>query len=98
MASEHSLRPDLVFFTGDLAFGEIAEDSLTDQYVDVEKFLDSVRECFTPVLQKTQVFLVPGNHDVNRNKILVSNQAFWEGQGTLPILEKTLEVTVFDSR
>ncbi|CAG1021851.1 hypothetical protein MTYM_01293 [Methylococcales bacterium] len=62
------LRPDMVFFTGDAAFGAIPESSLAQQYSEVAQFLDSVRTAFSIEIPKGNVFLVPGNHDINCQK------------------------------
>jgi Leucine-rich repeat (LRR) protein/predicted MPP superfamily phosphohydrolase len=66
------LRPDLIFFTGDAAFGHIGSDggkSIAQQFREAHDFLTAVRESFDPVIEQRNVFLVPGNHDVNRSKI-----------------------------
>ena len=53
---------DLIFFTGDLTFsGMKAEYQLASQ------FLDAVLK--TCRLRKKRLFLIPGNHDVDRSKI-----------------------------
>ena len=72
LSKEESLNPDLIFFTGDLAFGQLGNGpgkSLVDQYRGVEAFLDEIRTSFSEVIPKERIFLVPGNHDVNRNKV-----------------------------
>jgi predicted MPP superfamily phosphohydrolase len=69
---DYKLRPDLIFFTGDAAFGQLGEspgNSLQDQYKIVQQFLDEVREAFRPALKPRDIYLVPGNHDVNRDDI-----------------------------
>ncbi len=74
----HGLRPDLVFFTGDAAFGEIAafgkigtqaEETIAGQLEYFAKFLREVRTAFVPEVEIGNVFLVPGNHDVNRDMV-----------------------------
>lgn len=53
-------RPDLVFFTGDLASsGKDAEYAHASAFFD--HLLDAVQ------LSREQLFVVPGNHDVNRD-------------------------------
>jgi predicted MPP superfamily phosphohydrolase len=69
MQSEHGLHPDLIFFTGDLAFGQLPESSLEKQYEEAARFLDGIRESFDPVIDPSVLFLVPGNHDVNRTLV-----------------------------
>jgi Leucine-rich repeat (LRR) protein/predicted MPP superfamily phosphohydrolase len=69
---EYKLRPDFIFFTGDAAFGQLGDqpgESLQDQYKSVQQFLDEVRKAFRPELRPRDVYLVPGNHDVNREDI-----------------------------
>ena len=67
---EHDLAPDLIFFTGDAAFGEIGsdpEETLRGQLEVFAAFLEEVRKTIDPAFPWESVFLVPGNHDVNRN-------------------------------
>ncbi|MBN1659468.1 MAG: HEAT repeat domain-containing protein [Anaerolineae bacterium] len=66
---EHDLHPDFIFFTGDAAFGQVGSgkgESLGDQFAEANSFLESVRKAFRPAVRRSRVFLVPGNHDVNR--------------------------------
>ena len=52
-------RPDLVFFTGDLAnFGK------EDEYAEASAFFDSLLGAVE--LPRERLFVVPGNHDVDR--------------------------------
>ncbi|HWO17301.1 MAG TPA: leucine-rich repeat domain-containing protein [Kofleriaceae bacterium] len=72
MHEEHGLVPDLIFFTGDAAFGHIGTDkgkAIGDQFRAAHEFLTSVRKAFSPEISQRNVFLVPGNHDVNRTRI-----------------------------
>jgi len=71
MENDHNLIPDFIFFTGDAAFGQRsnkAGENLSDQYIHFAKFLDSVRTSFTKNVPKKNIFIVPGNHDVNIKK------------------------------
>lgn len=72
LQKDHQLRPDFLFFTGDLAWGKVPKTSLKDQFREGAQFLDRVRTCFSPPIKKQNVFLVPGNHDVNRDRITKS--------------------------
>jgi hypothetical protein len=65
----HGLRPDLVFFTGDLAFGAADGETMAHQYQTVRVFLDAVRKAFDPEIPTRDLYLVPGNHDVDRGEI-----------------------------
>ncbi|NDY72683.1 hypothetical protein DO021_13880 [Desulfobacter hydrogenophilus] len=72
LEKDHGLCPDLIFFSGDLAFGQMGPEpgkNLEDQYKGVEKFLEQVRTAFSKQISKTRIFLVPGNHDVNRKRV-----------------------------
>jgi predicted MPP superfamily phosphohydrolase len=77
MQKEHGLRPDLIFFTGDAAYGHLGDregKSITEQFSDAHDFFTSVREAFEPAIEQRNLFLVPGNHDVNRSRITASQK------------------------
>jgi predicted MPP superfamily phosphohydrolase len=69
MQKDHGLRPNFVFFTGDLAFGA-AGIEMTEQYKLVRDFLEAVRKAFDPEIPIRDLYLVPGNHDIDREEIL----------------------------
>src|ERR1051326_6074478 len=54
-------KPDLVFVTGD-----IADPGAASQYQRATKFLDDLRDAAE--LPKEHLFVIPGNHDVDRSK------------------------------
>src|SRR5689334_708861 len=62
---DHQIRPDLIFITGDLAFGELPGSTMAKQYDVAAAFLDKVRNSFGAPIPKKNVYIVPGNHDVN---------------------------------
>jgi hypothetical protein len=66
---DHGLRPDLVFFTGDAVFGAAGGEKMAHQYQMVRPFLDAVRRAFDPEIPLRDLYLVPGNHDVDRGEI-----------------------------
>lgn len=66
-------RPQLVFCTGDIAFGEASGAPLSEQYTDAAKFFDELLVCCE--LPKERLFMVPGNHDVNRRNVSDDQQA-----------------------
>lgn len=66
-------QPHLVFCTGDIAFGETSGAPLTKQYEDAASFFDDLLECCG--LPQGRLFMVPGNHDVNRKEISSDQQA-----------------------
>ncbi|MCP4659791.1 MAG: metallophosphoesterase, partial [bacterium] len=79
MQRDHDLRPDLLFFTGDATFGEIGsarEQTVAGQLEYFAKFLRAVRTAFAPEIELANVFLVPGNHDVNR-EMVSDDQTEW---------------------
>lgn len=53
---------DFIFVTGDIAFASRAEE-----YVLAQQFFDDLRR--TTGVRKGRLFVVPGNHDVDRNAI-----------------------------
>lgn len=61
-------EPDFVFITGDLAFGGSTEDYTRPTGLSVEHFLDELLQAL-PSLDKSQLFVVSGNHDVRRDGI-----------------------------
>ena len=70
--SEEGLRPDLLLFTGDAAFGQIGsepEKTVAGQLEEFARFLEAARTTFEPEIPLENVFLVPGNHDVNRTYV-----------------------------
>lgn len=76
MQSEYGLRPDFVFVTGDLAFGRVSNDGMMDQYQLVRDFFDCVRKAFDPEIDIRDLYVVPGNHDVDREEV-TEDQTAW---------------------
>lgn len=66
-------KPDLIFCTGDIAQGETKPDEMAEQYKSAQRFFDEVLQVCG--LQKERLFVVPGNHDVNRTKVSEFTQA-----------------------
>ena len=85
-ATDASLRPDLIFCTGDIAFGETTASPLADQYKQAEAFFDELLAACSPgedPLPRERLFAIPGNHDVNRGSINDDAQATltrWAGE------------------
>ena len=69
LQADEGLYPDFIIFSGDAAFGNIDNQTIADQYKDVGSFLDSVRKAFEPEIPLNHLYLVPGNHDVDRRSI-----------------------------
>ena len=65
-------KPDLIFCTGDIAQGETKPDEMQAQYESAKTFFDQVLQVCG--LQKSRLFVVPGNHDVNRKNVSESFQ------------------------
>jgi 3',5'-cyclic AMP phosphodiesterase CpdA len=65
-------KPDFIFCTGDIAFGEAASAPIANQYNQASEFFDRLREVCgnrgNP-FSSEKMFLVPGNHDVNRKSV-----------------------------
>lgn len=79
MEKQYQLRPDLIFFTGDAAFGQISEkegENLADQFEIAEKMFKEVRTTFSKKVPIENFFIVPGNHDINR-KVVTVDQTEW---------------------
>jgi 3',5'-cyclic AMP phosphodiesterase CpdA len=76
LQKDYGLRPDLVFFTGDAAFGAHKTEKMVDQYQKVKAFFDSVRRAFEPEIPIRDLYLIPGNHDVDRGEI-TPDQTQW---------------------
>ncbi len=66
-------KPDLIFCTGDIAQGETKPAEMTEQYKSAQGFFDEVLQVCS--LPKERLFVVPGNHDVNRTKVSEFTQA-----------------------
>jgi hypothetical protein len=84
---DDSLRPDLVFCTGDIAFGETGAAPLVEQYEQARAFFDSLLAVCGrggAPLPRGRLFVVPGNHDVNRKSINSDAQAMMTTWGGHP--------------
>ena len=82
LQNSYGLSPDLLFFTGDLAWGQLgvaAGQRIADQFAEGETFLNDVRQAFHPAISRGSTFLVPGNHDVNRSHVAES-ETLWQDQ------------------
>jgi predicted MPP superfamily phosphohydrolase len=71
LRDEHELCPDLIFFTGDLAFA-----GHPDEFDSAGRFLENVREACG--VKTENLFLVPGNHDVYRPVIDPEDTAWFD--------------------
>jgi predicted phosphodiesterase len=81
---KQGLGIDLVFCTGDIGFGETSKEPLTVQYAVAKDVFKQVLElCELP---NERLFLVPGNHDIDRKKVLKSQTAYLRGSTLTPDL------------
>jgi hypothetical protein len=70
---DYNLHPDLIFFTGDIALGRIVNSSglsLNDQYEEAKEFLEKIRKTFSEEIPIENIFIGPGNQDVNRTLVI----------------------------
>jgi tetratricopeptide (TPR) repeat protein/predicted MPP superfamily phosphohydrolase len=70
LKKDNGLIPDFIVFTGDVAYGQPSDaesGAMSSQYALAQQFFDSVRHPFEVPLEN--LFIVPGNHDVNRKSI-----------------------------
>lgn len=82
-----SLRPDIIFCTGDIAFGEMSACPLSIQYENAITFFDELLYICgknSKPLPKERLFTVPGNHDVNRKKVDQNIQYTLQNYATNP--------------
>ncbi|MBP6188031.1 MAG: metallophosphoesterase [Azonexus sp.] len=73
-----SLTPDFIFCTGDIAFGESKALSLEKQYIQARDFFSKLLNVCAKdgvALSIDRLFVVPGNHDVNRDVINTDAQS-----------------------
>lgn len=71
------LVPDLVCFTGDAVFGQPQGDVragsghlMSEQFERFGLFLDDLRSLYRDEIVNENIFIVPGNHDVDRAAII----------------------------
>ena len=96
---DHGLRPDLIFFTGDAAFGHLGSapgQSIEEQFREAGAFLDAVRRAFTPEVPLGDLFLVPGNHDVDRRKVSPGLTQWLDSQQDLESIHRLIQDGGFD--
>ncbi|MEM5372956.1 metallophosphoesterase [Paraburkholderia azotifigens] len=75
-------KPDLIFCTGDIAFGETKAAPMAQQYESAARFFGSLRDACGSngaPLPRDRVYIVPGNHDVNRSSINSDAQSLLTG-------------------
>lgn len=63
-------RPDLIFFTGDIVYGNLPDAPIAQQFNAAQDFFEQL--CSTTKVPKINLFIVPGNHDTNRTLVAES--------------------------
>ena len=95
MQQQHGLRPDVIFFTGDAAYGQIGSGggrTIVEQFESAQQFLTTVRESFTPIVDQRNLYLVPGNHDVNIRSISAFETSWLKQKDqSLQTIENTIQ-------
>lgn len=78
LAKTEKLQPDFLFFTGDAAWGheDDKEGHIDLQFQAAHEFLEAARTAFKTEIPQRRVYLVPGNHDINRKRITKSVQQY----------------------
>ncbi len=98
MERDHGLHPDYIFFTGDAAYGQLGSnenEALVNQLSSAQEFFNSVRQAFSPEVPATNLFIVPGNHDLNRKKVEEA-QTFWlDNQKDYLVIDNHMETKSF---
>jgi len=91
MKDQYALNPDLIFFTGDVAYGQLGDNAwaMSSQYEEAAILFEEIRTQFSPEVARENFFIVPGNHDVNRARILRATTHFLDS-----LLEKTPSVAL----
>ena len=74
--------PDLLLITGDIAYGNLPDDPIKDQYDVAAEFLGQIVTHWQ--LDPTHVSIVPGNHDVNRDLVFEAEKAYTNSLLNLP--------------
>src|SRR5262249_46602374 len=69
VARDRRLKPNLIVFNGDLAYGEIARAPLVEQYKKARVWIGRLLDALGCSFEQTPFLLVPGNHDINRLSI-----------------------------
>jgi predicted MPP superfamily phosphohydrolase len=76
MKSERGLSPNLVVFSGDLAYGEIETAPLVQQYEQAREWIRKIYGALGCKMSDSPFLIVPGNHDINRRSV-GSDQEKW---------------------
>ncbi len=91
MEKEYQLQPDLIFFTGDAAFGSIPDSDIKQQFATATNFLEKVRLSFKNPPAKENVFVIPGNHDVDRNEVTEDQNSWLSQQKDASVIDRLIQ-------
>lgn len=94
METQHGLVPDLIFFTGDAAFGQTGPEPgkrISDQFNEAQDFIEGVRTSFSKEIPITNVFLVPGNHDINRTSVSEADTSWLKGVSDIGTINSMIQ-------
>lgn len=61
--------PSIIIFSGDLAWGQIENSTLAEQYAASRRFIERVLEAVRSAIDRTPILFVPGNHDLDRTAV-----------------------------
>jgi len=96
MRDEQYFHPDFIFFTGDAIFGHSTLPDaidIRDQYKLAHDFFNQVCNAFEPQVDKKNLFIVPGNHDVNRTKVTEDQTAWIDSKKDVETIRNLLDST-----
>lgn len=85
MEVDHGLTPQILFFTGDAAYGNVPDSNLEKQFDGAHELIETARQAFSTPLPKENVFIVPGNHDVDRDAVTPDQTSWLATQAETPI-------------
>lgn len=76
MSSQYDLKPNLIVYAGDVAFGHASETVPLDvQYDHAGKFITEVYSKLNIAFSDIPLIMVPGNHDIDREMITSASKA-----------------------
>lgn len=94
MEATYGLSPQFIFFTGDAAFGQLGKkkgEKLADQFEDAHQLFEGIRKAFKKPVPRSNVFLVPGNHDVDRNQAKPDQTNWLDNQTDPKVVTKLIQ-------
>ena len=83
----------MIFFTGDAAFGNIGDlkgSTMKEQFDGAHELLEQVRRTFSVEIAKENIFIVPGNHDVDRTEVTPDQTSWLKAQTEAQVVNDLL--------